>query len=39
MLQQTTNQLHFGPPTLSVQQDWEAGVAAPILQRKQLSGR
>ena len=34
MLQQTTNRLHSGPPTLSLQQDWEAGVAAPILQSK-----
>ena len=32
-------QLHAGPPSLSLHQDWEAGVAAPILQRKQLSGR
>ncbi|KAM9730113.1 small integral membrane protein 3 isoform 1-T1 [Dama dama] len=33
MLQQTTNQLHTGPPTRSLQQDWEAGVTAHILQR------
>ena len=39
MLQQTANQLHTGPPPRSLQQDWEAGVTAPILQRKQLSGR
>ena len=39
MLQQTTNRRHSGPPTLSLQQDWEAGVPAPILQRKTKAKR